>query len=256
MNRAIGSILRAALIGIIVGISASALYTTADIFRELAIEPTVFDYVGERTYKMVNPENHKSGGTGFAVQAASGKTYMLTNAHVCRVTEEPYLYAMQGERGVRLPILDISESTDLCILDTAPGQEGITLAASAGSGTQAYLVGHPHLQPLTLKIGYLAQQENVLINYCMGIGSSTSTEEFFVQPYSTLQPLQFEALFNDCVKAIHSQVATLESRPGNSGSAVTNREGELIGVLFAGNGTGGLSLLVPLEDVRDFLSIY
>lgn len=231
-------------IGIAIAVGLTLASTMIQNVNEANADTNVFSYVGERTYRMLNPDNLKSGGTGFSVRAASGKTYTMTNAHVCSLSKENYMVAERNDRHIRLKIIDIAQNADLCLLEPVPNTEsGIPLAGAVGLRERVFLVGHPLLQPLTLRTGFLAFRENIIVSYC-SLARRIHKQEFLTT-----------YLDESCDRMVDAQTATLDAMPGNSGSAVTNSSGDLVGVLFAANRVG-LSLLVPLSTVREFLSIY
>ncbi len=59
-----------------------------------------------------------------------------------------------------------------------------------------------------------------------------------------------------CLRQLKSILTTLGIYPGNSGSPVVNKYGNLVGVVFAGNNQTNYGYVIPLKQVREFLSIY
>ncbi len=227
----------------------------------------LFIDVGENTVFVLNPDFDQSGGTGFVVKAPSGKTFIMTNAHICNMTERPYVLIRQGNNDTRAYILAISRDADLCIVAN-PGIGGGGLSVSSRSrarfGDAMNIIGHPYLNPLTLRSGFLNAVGVAHVSYCRiqasdGVVARRNPDDFYVRP--TLLPIRAPTASEpsptrqDCEKALFSYYTDAESAPGNSGSPVTDDSGEVVGVLFAGNGRG-VSLVVPLEEVRIFLTGY
>jgi S1-C subfamily serine protease len=215
-------------------------------------DKTIYDKVAPKTYRMLNPDNLDSGGTGFSVETPSGRTFTLTNAHVCNMTNRGFIVAEQNGRMRRLAIIEISSEADLCLLEGVSGEEGLTVASQGvvPMGEKLFIVGHPYLQPTSLTNGFLNEKGLVGISYCQRLGGK-SLANYRILPDDEL-PI---SLFDDCIKIRYSYFTDAGSAPGNSGSAVTNMDGEVVGVLFAGNGRG-ISLVVPLEAIHKFLAGY
>src|ERR1700691_6149439 len=125
----------------------------------------IVDSVGSQVVKLVKPSNHGHGGTGFAIQASSGKVYTLTNDHVCRLNENGVLHAILpgDERFYELRVLEKASFTDLCVLEAMPGYSGVKIADSADLGEEVSGVGHPLLMPLTLSIGRLISNQTIQV---------------------------------------------------------------------------------------------
>lgn len=207
----------------------------------------VFNETAPKTYRMLNPDYLESGGTGFEVKGASGSEYLMTNAHVCNMTERSYVIAERDGNVQRATIIAVSTRADLCLLTPIKGQDGLTLARNAPMGEKVFITGHPYLQPVTLTDGFINYKGFAAISYCRTFNPNQA--EFFILPRGEIEGLY------DCIKMLNAYYTNANSAPGNSGSAVVNESRELVGVLFAGNGHG-ISLVVPLEDVREFLANY
>lgn len=207
-----------------------------DAYKHATAETRLFHDVGDATYAMLNPDNLENGGTGFLVRGYSGTTYILTNKHVCGLAKNNQLvaYSVYNEQPVSL--IDMDKDADLCLMYPPKKifAKPLRTAWDALYGTQIYLIGHPLLHPMTVKTGFLVGKSTIQINTCH------SMIEVMVRGPA-------------CMQSFRAQVATVDSRGGNSGSAVTNVNGNLVGVLFAGD-DNGLSALVPLEDIKRYLS--
>lgn len=204
-------------------------------------EGEIYQDVGRNVFMMLNPSNESSGGTGFAVRdSVKGQLYTLSNAHVCALSKTGYLIARQGAKARRLRIIDIATDMDLCLLEGFDGYEGLPIAESVELYQRVYIVGHPYLHPITITAGYVNGRAKLPISYCEMIR------------YFQLDQL-LEQLMPDCMKFVDSVIATAASAPGNSGSPVVDEYEYVVGVLFAGDGSG-LSLVVPLDKIQEFMN--
>lgn len=203
-----------------------------------------YDAARTQTLMMLNPDKLTSGGTGFEVKALSGRVYTLTNSHVCNLARGSYLVARKGERDRRVQIIASAPEVDLCVLEGIPGYEGLTLATHLDMYAPTHIVGHPLLQPVTIASGYFNGHGEVPVSYCFN-GTGAKYKAYDVP----------ELDLTNCLKIMSANFSSANSLPGNSGSPVTDEYGNVVGVLFAGNGMG-LSLIVPLEKIREFLSFF
>jgi S1-C subfamily serine protease len=210
-------------------------------------EQQIYNDTRAETFRILSPRSLRSGGTGFAVKAPSGNVYTLTNAHVCQLAENGVMVAEREGALYATSVINVSATTDLCLLNQVKPSEGLELGDSASLHERLYIVGHPYLNPITISAGYTHATGSPLINYCMSMFGNflpSVMGEFDYVPNS------------NCIKAVRSVFATAAAAaPGNSGSPALDAFGKVVGVLFAGTGTGE-SLIVPLEDIRDFLAAY
>lgn len=189
-------------------------------------------------------------GTGFQVETKSGKRYILTNKHVCKMMG-PLSAEVYGNKtgGIRRNIIAISEKHDLCVLEGLPGVKGIKISSDdIKDGEIVYTLGHPRGEALNVTAG--EKFDNKVIQL------GQETEEDGTCSEGTLQH-QF-SIFGEikfCLVTRNAIQFDTPTYPGNSGSPVVNKYGRLVSVVFAGstqtenNGFG-----VPLSYVKDFLS--
>jgi len=210
-------------------------------------EGALYQKVRSQTLMLLNPDNHGSGGTGFVVVTPTGNRFTLTNAHVCRVTKRSWLDAKRGDAFMRLHVVMIADGIDLCLLDAWPGLEGLPVAQNSKMLEMVFIVGHPLLRPALMSRGYYIDRGEVEIydnGYteaeCTGPGKAWKNIITLFGPVG-LCAFTYDAGMTD---------ATI--RPGNSGSPVTNANGEVVGVVFAGDGVVGI--FVPLDLLQKFLA--
>jgi len=214
------------------------------------------DYVGKNVVKILGKGG---GGTGFYITTPKNKTYILTNNHICELADNAdKLKVVHNNNEFFSKVAFRSKKTDLCLIESNDERNGVELADSMELGESANLLGHPGLRPLTLHKGEAIGYEKIDLLFgldvpedrCFGV-------TYFLKNYDTPESilLQAQGINSLCVVTVDSTSMNMISYPGASGSPVVNEHGELIGVLFAGNTQAiTVSFLVPLEDVREFLS--
>lgn len=200
--------------------------------------------VGSQVVMIVN-EAHTGGGTGFAVQTPHGQTLTLTNSHICAMGDNIYA-KLREDRYFPLHKLEVSQKTDLCLLEGVPGLSGIKVADDVYIGQELGLVGHPELMPLTLSKGELIGYDNRQV--VMDFQGCKEENEQYKTVITIFGPL--------CVRTVYSGLTTIVALPGNSGSPTVDFMGHLVGVLFAGGGEASWGLIIPLKDVKEFLRDY
>jgi S1-C subfamily serine protease len=201
--------------------------------------------------------NSKGGGaTGFIARGKSGHKYIITNGHVCGLAEDGKLFVIYKDDEYVLKVRKVYQLNDLCAID-APESAGlaVNIATSYKHGEEAFAIGHPLLEPTTVTLGELSGEVTTHIM----VGQNLDPKDCSGPTYELidLSDNPFAVFFgvsNICVRNLPAEASSIIILPGNSGSAVVNNFGSVIGVAFAANESGTRSYVVPLEYLKDFLS--
>lgn len=235
--------------------------------------------VGSRVYIIKDSANTYSGGTGFAVEAPSGASYILTNDHVCGVSKDKQTVWVgdDDENGMRRRIIAHDENSDLCLIEGIPGVDGLNVARSGPSkGEKMSVVGHPKLMPLHVSSGELLGQETVqVVLGPMSAVDPSSGQEIPVDPAAggialnecsmpkhkqsimSMDVMFFVLKVKMCMLEVkESYTTSVEVHPGNSGSPVINFWGNVEAVVFASNSKTNWASMVNLHDIKAFLKNY
>lgn len=243
---------------------------------------TLRDYVGQRVVRIqtYNKDGAQSGGTGFYVKSPSGKNYILTNRHVCMLEKGEYLRLLDKDNvpiAAKLETIEMSKTSDLCLLKPVHSITGLTVADSVELGETIHYVGYPRLQPMTMTSGEMVGYESKMINIGQ-IGKSISKENceygkdmkirkvpasyFKDDDEESIEYRQRDDGFPNVVKAPtvdacfevgNAMTTTLMIYGGASGSPTVNALGQVVGVVYAAPKGGGWGFAVPLSDVRAIL---
>jgi len=214
-------------------------------------------YIANKTVYITNSEG-TSGGTGIHVKARSGKTYLLTNDHVCGLgnnKNEVYVSFDNSDRLIPRRIVEKSIMTDLCLVEGMPEVEGISLAKSASYGSIVYQVGHPRLMPITLTQGEFISKQMVRVL----IGPIFTEEDKMNCSLPKNSIIKVDGLFGEvelCTIKVMGNLSNIPTLPGNSGSPIVNEWGKLVALTFAGDNRINWGISIPLEDIERFLKIY
>jgi len=235
------------------GFAAVAIFMIGNIsFNQSQLHNSYLRWeVGESVVQVLAP-SLRGGGTGFAVRAASGEEFIMTNKHVCEVAVNGWVAVKQdlGEPIFKRVIYK-DDKHDLCLVQGDKKFSPLDIGDSPKKGDFHYVVGHPGLRQLSVQqgeyVGYSTVKllDNVKIRtQCKGqIYELNSMEQF-------LYGMEFA-----CIRSYVSYATTATTYPGNSGSPVVNKYGNIIGVLFAGSSEEEKdNYLVPVSEVKRVLS--
>jgi hypothetical protein len=231
--------------------------------------------VGSKVYT-IKDRVGSGGGTGFAIKAPSGITYILTNDHVCSVSSDKQTVLVENEAGLsmRRRILIKSDFTDLCLIEGIPGVEGLTVGPEPMIGQIVAAIGHPSLMPITLSRGEIITKEDVMV---LAGPISATWPDGRVQ----LAPPEVGGILEkDCQQKKNRQIdeevdlgffvlkvkycinvtedayrTNMLIQPGSSGSPIVNFWGNVVGVVFAGD-RQMWGIDVSQKDLVKFLQNY
>lgn len=219
--------------------------------------------VGSRVY-FVQDAPGSGGGTGFAVKGKTGQTYTITNDHICKHAKDGRLWVTdQGGRSLWRRVIERSESSDLCIVEAMPGDEGLELGSRPAYGEQAYVIGHPRLRPLTLSKGEINGSMDLEIwdhviespeDKCDMAKNKIIDVDLYKYLFGIEGPL--DAHVKVCANVTTgAYLSNIIIFPGNSGSPVVDYWGNVEGVAFASDDTNW-AMIVSLYDVQQTLLKY
>ena len=183
-------------------------------------------YLHEVISKKAHPAKAYQGsiiGSSFQVKF-KGIRLTITNNHVCSYIRDNTNLKIGN---VTSKILLNSPDHDICILEPI-GDKYFTLASSINRGDKIYIIGNPRGDSQSISEGRI-------------VGKSTSSFPWLPRagyiPYLKTTAIAY---------------------PGNSGSPVVNRTGNVVGILFAGTSIeySNVNLIVPLESLKEVLNAY
>ena len=192
--------------------------------------------------KVLNFEG-TGGGTGWIAKSGD-QNVIVTNHHVCEVARGGYarIEDDQGQPYIKR-VLRSSFEWDLCVL------EGIEVRAMklAKAGPNRFdtvnVYGHPGLRPTAPATGAYTGPGI--------IGLGLQPDENGQCPASAERVPTMFGVF--CVLDIEIGYTTVPIMPGNSGSPVTNENGEVVGVMNSADTTGNQGMFIPLPYVKEIL---
>jgi S1-C subfamily serine protease len=203
--------------------------TFPNVYRAQA-EQAVFK-VASYYERLGEPE---SGGTGFYLETPDGNKVILTNRHVCEgaVAANGYYSLRQGAKVYAAKRIAWSQLADVCALQ-APREivetrtPYVLSPTKPRQGDNLGVFGHPFLRPLTMSAGLFVNEIREPIGMLVpGFG------------------------YGDIVNIGRTDAMIF---PGNSGSPIIDRTGQVVGIIFAMEGYGGHGLYVPAADIKQFL---
>jgi len=188
-----------------------------------------------------------SSGTGFSVlyDKNIGKSYILTNAHICKIQTKftlPSRFYYENKSSIMSPtstfesgglnIIGVDESKDLCLMES----DFYVLPAK-----------------IAKKDYKVRQMEKVKI-----IGAPNGVFPIVLDSY--ISNLISRELIGAKITDRPLYLLSSIIHAGQSGSPVYNESGEVVGVVFINlnNNNGPIygAAAIPLEDVREFLTLY
>lgn len=188
---------------------------------------------------------HVSMGTAALVQAPSGKSYILTNWHVCNAASWANKLRANSENGELFEgfIIKADMVKDLCAIRVYTARHALSLGSSIHVGDSVYTRGYP--------LGVLSETSGKVMG---------RTEWDFDYPIEDVgECKQGSAPIRDgrgnvayCRVHYVDNVTDMYSRPGSSGSPVVNTQGELVGVMSSWDSSKDAGGMVKLEHIQAF----
>ena len=211
-----------------------------------AKNPKTVTELKETSVRIMNLEM-TSGGTGSIFRSYDNASHILTNKHVCHLIEQGGVVDYKGKQYLVTHYKKFADH-DLCLVRIGVDlKQNLEVADTlAKESSKTVVSGHPSLLPHIATVGHMS--EKMEIELLAGVRPCTE-EEIKADPMTC-------AFFGGypIIAVLQAQLVSNLIQPGNSGSAVFNKDGKIVGVVFAGNGRGfSFGLIVPQINVLYFL---
>ena len=214
--------------------------------------------VGQNTVfiRSMPDAEEQASGTGFEMKTPSGRVVTVTNRHICELQnskgELAVLEKQHSNRLIPLRVIEMSKDNDVCIVEGLAGYEGLDAASGELEvGEPVFALGYPLGQALNFSAGRVKDfgpifllDETTDISECNGPKQKVQTLQ------SAFGPVQV------CTISFDSIQTDLVIFGGNSGSAMVNIYGNVVGIIFAGNNRTNWGSSVPLSYIKDLLKAY
>jgi len=211
-------------------------------------EEHVFRILSKATVKLTD-ERGSPVGTGFYYLGSNGTVLTLSAAHVCE-NERVMLGFKDRKKIGKFEVVRKDEEADLCLLHSDAAQDKIhtslVLARTYKYHDTVFSSGYHFGRHLNPEKGRIIKHELSTIMRMPEAGTASCPAGF------TLTFSFVSGIF--CQKSIYTLATTIRAYPGDSGSAVVNRWGNVVGVVIVTSKGTDYAGIVPLENVRSFLA--
>lgn len=207
--------------------------------------------VGESVVQVLSMTSD-GGGTGFAIQGASGKNYIMTNRHVCQAQANGTIRVKIREGyTIYRRVVYMDRVHDLCLIEGVVGLSPLSIGSDQNKGDLMYVVGHPGLRDLTTSTGEYIGRKSIELLYDVPKREDCPGR---IIDLNIFQQIMYGMEFA-CLRSYEALSTSAVIYGGNSGSPVVNRFGNLIGVAFAGSTEQERdNYVVPLFYVKRLLA--
>lgn len=229
-------------------------------------------YSGSKTVLVwdMHPNSQlQMGGTGFHVKAPSGRTYLITNRHVCEDSVDgQHMSVTYNESEFRVKILKTVQE-DICVLEPIPGVRGFRTASTWQGWGKIYTVGFPGLHDYVYHEGYRMALKAATHSIRI-LHDGETTDHWSKRFDSSIKekhcnwPNQTREWFRDdsvtppervemCQTTLPIIRTTMRAVGGASGSPVMNKFGQIIGIVAIRYNKLLLSGAIPVEYINKAL---
>ncbi len=199
--------------------------------------------------KVVNADGN-GGGTGFFLKH-NNRQWFVTNKHICDGVGKDGRLILQWRDGTRVnaTIVEVNEQADLCLATSEyVAAYPLKLAKAYRLHQEVHTLGHPALYELVLSTGRIF--DHSMIEMIVSVNEKCKKGE----REEKINVWFFQ--LNACLKGFDALYVSNTTHGGNSGSPVLDNNGNVIGVIFAGNTKTFYGLAVPLEELKVMLDKY
>lgn len=246
MNKIIKFLLLLSL-GLVIAGSVGLSVAIIDFIARNAQQNTMndlYDQNADRVFKVQDINNPAKHGTGVVVKTKSGKKVILTNGHVCDAVGSS-ADLVNDTFKIRSTFLFRSSDSDLCLM-TFPETVEITPLELDSVGPLMneiiYTIGFPSNHPLTLVQGNIVGPHKDVMG------------KIYNGQSNCMQILMYKDGTAICIYIQEMVLVSVQTFQGSSGSPALNKQGKLIGLVFASMNSTGFGALVYLEDIKKVLN--
>lgn len=195
----------------------------------------------DSVYKL-NSINERGSGTAFLLNTEQGPK-LVSNHHVCAIAQGGFMFAESDKGQELVKVLAADFDNDLCLLSPTQSGQALDLANKPPVAQESiYIAGHPLGKPFRfIQAIYYGESVAAIGIQRPATGCPAGTEEVNA------------LFFSFCIKLQQLGQVSGPIYPGNSGSPVVNRSGDVVGVINSGDSEMREGGFVPLREVKAFI---